>query len=96
MAIGVVFEFPGMTREQYESTSKKVWKGRGRKLADWPVKGVLAHIAGPMPNGWRGVDVWASEAAFKRFGKVLMPIMKESGIPEVEPKIFPLVRFVKD
>ena len=30
------------------------------------------------------------------FGKVLGPIMKEAGIPEVEPKIFPLVRFIKD
>jgi hypothetical protein len=59
------------------------------------VKGVLAHMAGPMPNGWRVVDVWQSEAAFKRFGKVLMPILKESGLPDVEPKFFPLVRFIK-
>jgi hypothetical protein len=96
MAIGVIFEFPGMTREQYEATSKKVWKGPGDKLADWPVEGVLAHMAGPMPKGWCVVDVWESEAAFARFGKVLGPIMKEAGIPEVEPKIFPLVRFIKD
>ncbi len=96
MAIGVVFEFPGATREQYENTVKKALKGRRNKLADWPVKGALAHMAGPMPKGWRVVDVWQSEAAFKRFGKVLMPILKESGLPEVEPKIFPLVRFIKD
>jgi len=96
MAIGVIFEIPGMTREQYENSSKKISKGRGNKLADWPVKGVLAHMAGPMPKGWRVVDVWQSEAAFKRFGKVFGPIMKESGFPEVEPKIFPLTRFIKD
>ena len=96
MAIGVVFEFPGVTRAQYETTIKKALKGRRNKLADWPVKGVLAHMAGPMPNGWRVVDVWQSEAAFKRFGKLLMPILKEAGLPESEPKIFPLVRFIKD
>ena len=56
MAIGVIFEFPGMTREQYEATSKKVWKGPGNKLADWPVEGVLAHMAGPMPKGWCVVE----------------------------------------
>ena len=44
--------------EQYEATSKKVWKGPGNKLADWPVEGVLAHMAGPMPEGWCVVDVW--------------------------------------
>ena len=96
MAIGVVFEFPGASRAQYEATVKKALKGRRNKLADWPVKGVLAHMAGPMPNGWRVVDVWQSEAAFKRFGKQLMPILKEAGLPEVEPKIFPLVRFIRD
>jgi len=96
MAIGVIFEIPGVTREQYEVSAKKVWKGPGNKLADWPVEGVLAHMAGPMPNGWRVVDVWESEAAFERFGKVLGPIMKESGFPVVEPKIFPLAEFIKD
>jgi hypothetical protein len=96
MAIGVVLEFHGVTRAQYENTVKKVLKGRRKKLADWPVKGVLAHLAGPMPDGWRVVDVWQSEAAFKKFGKVLMPIMKEMGMPEVEPKIFKLARFIKD
>lgn len=96
MAIGVIFEFHGATREQYENTIKKGLKGQRNKLADWPVKGVLAHMAGPMPGGWRVVDVWQSEAAFKRFGKVLIPLIKESGLPEVEPKIFPLKRFIKD
>ena len=96
MAIGVVFEFPGTTRAQYEAKVKKVLKGRKNKLADWPVKGVLAHMAGPMPGGWRVVDVWQSEAAFNRFRKHLMPILNEPGQPEVELKIFPLVRFVKD
>jgi hypothetical protein len=96
MAIGVIFEFPGITRKQYENTIKKGLKRRRNKLADWPVKGALVHMAGPMPKGWRVVDVWQSEAAFKRFGKVLMPILKESGIPLVKPKIFRLVRLIKN
>ena len=95
MAIGVIVELPGATRAQYEMTVKKLLKGRKNKLADWPTKGVLAHMAGPMPGGWRVVDVWQSEAAFKKFGKALTPVLKEVGIADAEPKIFPLVRFIK-
>jgi hypothetical protein len=95
MAIGVVFEFSGVTRAQYERTVKKMLKGRRNKPASWPVKGVLAHMAGPMSKGWRVVDVWQSEAVFKRFGKVLAPTLKEAGLPKAKPKIFRLVRFIK-
>ena len=72
MPIGVIFEFPGATsRAKYEKSVRLILKGRRKRLADWPVKGVLAHIAGPMPGGWCVIDVWRSRAAFNRFGKKL-------------------------
>jgi len=96
MPIGVIFEFPGAaSRAKYEQSVKLILQGRRKKLADWPVKGVLAHIAGPMPGGWRVVDVWQSRAAFNRFGKKLRPILSELGFGGVKPKIFPLTRFIK-
>jgi hypothetical protein len=98
MAIGVVFEFPGVTQAKYEEVVDQ-FMGRGRqfnKLADWPVKGVLMHIAGPMQGGWRVVDVWESEESFRRFGEVLMPMAAKIGFPMTEPKIFPLFKFIKD
>jgi hypothetical protein len=96
MAIGVIFEFPGAaSRAKYEKSVKLILKGRRKRLADWPVKGVLAHIAGPMPGGWRVVDVWQSRAAFNRFGKKLRPVLKKVGVEAVRPKIFPLTRFIK-
>ena len=96
MAIGVIFEFPGATsRSKYEQSVKMLLRGRRKKLADWPVKGVLAHIAGPMPGGWRVVDVWQSRAAFNRFGKELKPILKKLGIEGARPRIFSLTRFIK-
>lgn len=73
---------------------KKLLKGKRNKLRDWPVKGVLLHAAGPTANGWRVFDVWQSEAAFKRFAKVLQPILKEEGFPDVPPQIFKLRRFI--
>jgi hypothetical protein len=96
MPIGVIFEFPGSaSRSKYEQSVKLILKGRRKKLADWPVKGVLTHIAGPMPGGWRVVDVWQSRAAFNRFGKKLRPVLTKVGIKGVRPKIFPLTRFIK-
>ena len=96
MAIGVIFEFRGATaRAKYEKSVKMILKGRRKKLADWPVKGLLAHIAGPMPGGLRVVDVWQSRAAFNRFGKKLKPVLKNLGIEGARPRIFPLTKFIK-
>jgi hypothetical protein len=96
MPIGVIFEFRGAgARAKYEKTIKLMLKRRRNRLGDWPVKGALAHIAGPMPGGWRVIDVWQSKAAFARFGKKLAPIMKKVGMAGAKPKIFPLKRFIK-
>jgi hypothetical protein len=96
MPIGVLFEFRGATaRAKYEKSVKMILKGRRKRLADWPVRGVLAHIAGPMPGGWRVIDVWQSRAAFSRFGKKLKPVLKKIGMQGAKPKIFALTRFIK-
>ena len=96
MAIGVIFDFRGASaRAKYEKTVKMILKGRKNRLADWPVKGVLAHITGPVPGGWRVIDVWQSRAAFNRFGKTLKPILKELEMQGATPRIFPVKRFIK-
>ena len=96
MPIGVLFEFRGAaSRAKYEKSVKMILRGRKKRLADWPVKGILAHIAGPMPGGWRVIDVWHSRTAFNRFGKELKPVLKKIGMQGARPKIFPLTRFIK-
>ena len=44
-------------------------------------------------NGFRVVDVWESEDAFRRFGETLMPILEEIGV-EGQPEIYPAHTFV--
>ncbi|MBK9240911.1 MAG: hypothetical protein IPL75_11750 [Acidobacteria bacterium] len=90
MAIVAVFQSPTLTQASYEESVRLLSGGRSRmdKLADWPVKGLLVHVAGQGPNGFRVVDVWESEEAFQRFGEVLMPIMKAIGI-DGEPEVYP-------
>jgi hypothetical protein len=89
MAIGVIFDFPGVTKEQYEAVCKDLNGGKLLgALSDWPGPGIVAHIAGPTSNGWRVVDVWESEEAFRQFGAALMPLLKKHGMPDTAPDVF--------
>jgi len=90
----IVAVFEGITREQYEESVRKLTgKSRLESPADWPVEGLLAHIAGPGENTFRVVDVWESEEAFGRFGESLMPILQDIGV-EGKPEIYPAHTYV--
>lgn len=95
MAIVAVFEGPSFTRSNYEESVKRVTGGKARvgSPADWPVPGLLAHIAGQGKNGFRVVDVWESAEAFRRFGETLVPILRSLGI-EGEPEVYEAHMFV--
>lgn len=90
----VIVSPPGFTREQYEESVRRVHPEGGlESVSDWPVEGLLVHIAGEGPNGFRVVDVWESEEAVQRFADVLIPINQEIGV-EGEPEIYPTHTFV--
>jgi hypothetical protein len=95
MSVVAVFEAPGLTQESYEESVRRLTDGKSRleSPADWPVDGLLAHIAGEGANGFRVVDVWESEEAFGRFGETLIPILREIGV-EGQPDIYPAHTFV--
>jgi hypothetical protein len=96
MPIVAVFQHPTLTRETYEQTVRKLTGGKKSRMesaADWPVKGVLVHAAGQTDKGFRVVDVWESEDAFRQFGEKLMPILKEIGI-EGAPETYSTHAFV--
>src|SRR4051794_28126956 len=95
MAVVLVHQGPSITRERYEEAVRKVTGGKSpaESTADWPVEGLLVHIAGPAESGFRVVDVWESEDACRRFGERLMPILKEVGITD-EPELYETFAFV--
>ena len=95
MPIVAVFQGPTLTQENYEETVRRLTGGRGRmeSPADWPVAGLLVHAAGQGENGFRVVDVWESEDAFRQFGETLMPILQAVGI-EGQPEIYRAHTFV--
>ena len=90
MPVVAVFQGPTLTRKSYEESVRQLTGGKARveNPSDWPVKGLLVHVAGEGPNGFRVVDVWESEEAFQRFGEKLEPIRKALGIEET-PEIYP-------
>jgi len=97
VAIGVLLDMPGMTREQYDEVCRGLNNGRPlTALAQWPEGGVLFHVAGPTPGGggWRVVDVWESEEAFQRFGQKLVPLLQKAGLSPVTPEVFPAYNVV--
>lgn len=83
MAVGVLFEIRcGPT--EYDEVM--------RRLADAGESqpgGRMYHVAGPIENGWRVIDVWQSAEALQRFSQTLIPIMQDVGIPPVQPEVFP-------
>ena len=89
MPIVAIFEAPGLTQQNYEETVRRLTgKNRMSSSSDWPVEGLLVHVAGQGAKGFRVVDVWASEDAFRRFGEKLIPVLREVGI-EGEPEVYP-------
>ena len=89
MPIVAVFEAPGLTQQNYEETVRRLTgKNRMSSPSDWPVEGLLVHVAGQSAKGFRVVDVWTSEEAFRRFGEKLIPVLREVGI-EGQPEIYP-------
>ena len=89
MPIVAVFEGPSLTQQNYEESVRRLTgKNRMSSPSDWPVEGLLVHVAGQGANGFRVVDVWTSEDAFRRFGEKLIPILREVGI-EGEPEVYP-------
>jgi hypothetical protein len=95
MPVVAVFESASLTREGYEESVRRITGGKSavESPADWPVDGLLAHVAGQGANGFRVVDVWESQEAFQRFGETLIPILQEIGI-EGAPEVYPAHTFV--
>ena len=96
MAVVLVHQGPTVTRERYEETVRRLTEGRVDRMespSDWPVEGLLVHVAGEGPNGFRVVDVWESEEACNRFGEILGPHLQEVGITD-QPEMYPPHTFV--
>jgi hypothetical protein len=94
VSVGLIHQGSSLTREKYEEIVRKLTdKARMESASDWPVEGLLVHVAGDSPQGFRVVDVWQSEDACNQFGETLGPILQEVGV-EDQPEIYEAHTFV--
>ena len=59
MPFGVLQEMPGVSADEYRQVEQHLGPDRP--------PGLLAHVSGPSGDGWRVINVWEDEAAFRRF-----------------------------
>jgi len=72
VAFGIVHQFPGGTKEQYEASIAAVHPSDGLP------EGQTFHMAGPSADGWTIVAVHESQESWERFRDgVLMPRMTQ-------------------
>ena len=95
MSVVLIHQGPSLTQERYEGIVRKLTDGKTRleSPSDWPVEGLLVHVAGQSPQGFRVVDIWQSEEACNRFGEILAPILQEVGVHD-RPEIYEAHTFV--
>lgn len=82
MAIALIMDFPGGTREQYDEVIDRM------QLDGQMASGGLAHVAGSHDGGWRVIDVWEHAAAFERFrDEQITPHTQAVGLPQPRVQI---------
>src|SRR4051812_34323407 len=75
MAVALVMDFPGGTKDDYDTVVAKMELG-GRV----PSRG-LFPAGGPTGDGWRVIDVWESMDVFQRFAEQrIMPLTAAQGM----------------
>jgi hypothetical protein len=73
MAYGVVHQFPGGTKEQYEASITAVHPSDGSLP-----EGQTFHAAGPSADGWTIIAIHESQESWERFrNEILMPRMQQ-------------------
>ena len=88
MAVLMMFEAPGTTVAQYEQVNALM----GIRGDDDAPDGLISHTAATTDDGIFIVDVWASEEALGRFFQEhLRAALAEAGLPEVQPRILPVL-----
>ena len=78
MAIAVLIDFKGGTREQYDEVIEKM----GFRPGGAGAPGSLFHWVTATSDGIRVTDVWRSREDFERFSaEKIGPITQEVGVP---------------
>lgn len=80
MAMGLILEFEGIGREQYEAVNRKLGIDAANPSGNWP-SGLLFHAGGAKAGGWVVFEVWESKADQGRFMEArLAQALRDGGV----------------
>jgi hypothetical protein len=81
MAEGLILEFDGVGRDQYDAVNGRLGIDPNSASGDWP-DGLVAHLGAGKPNGWVVVEVWQSREQQEAFMRErLGAALQEAGVP---------------
>jgi hypothetical protein len=87
MAEGLVLEFDGVGREQYEAVNASLGIDMESAQGDWPA-GLVFHAGGAKAGGWVVFEVWESRQAQEHFmNERLGRALQEGGINEAPARV---------
>jgi hypothetical protein len=87
MAEGLILEFDGVGRSQYEAVNEKLGIDPETGEGEWPA-GVQFHAGGAKPGGWVVFEVWESRQAQQEFmNNRLGRALQEGGISEPPSRV---------
>ena len=87
MAVLVIMDIEGATREQYAQVDALL----GQVTADNAPPGLISHSAGETDTGFLVIDVWENpEIMQASFEQVLAPALAQAGVPQMEPRVMPV------
>ena len=66
MSEGLILEFAGVGREQYDAVNERLGIDQATGVGDWP-DGLQFHAGGATAGGWMVFEVWESKDAQHRF-----------------------------
>ncbi len=80
MAEGLILEFDGLGRADYDAVNGRLGIDTADGTGDWPA-GLLFHAGGGKPGGWVVFEVWESRDDQERFmNERLGRALQESGV----------------
>ena len=89
MAIGIYFSPAAMSAAKYDECIKLL-----RKAGAGSPPGRSYHASFGPNDKLMVFDVWTSQAAFDKFGKTLMPILRQLGIDPGQPSVMPVHKVI--
>ena len=89
MSIAMLFNGVGVTQAQYDQVLNELHPDRKTPA------GMLFHVAGPTPEGWRVVEVWESQDAADRYFQTKLGAALKKAKIEIRPDVFPVHNLMK-